>query len=173
MNSDLFYYSIAEIGISIALGTSILFLSYRLIDRLFRIKYDIKFSNVSFAIFTSSVLFSVAYLISGIKAPILNSLRLIASDSASVGNPIMSAFLYLLLYLGIVIFAIATVNFIAVRLFIFMTKTIDEFEEIAHDNVAISIITATIIICVSLLVKDSLYLLLDSFVPYHNNVKFN
>ena len=75
MNRELFFYSIAEIGISIFVGVLILFFSYKIIDNFFKKKYNIEISNISFAVFTSSVLFSVAYLISGLKAPILNSLR--------------------------------------------------------------------------------------------------
>ena len=47
-----------------------------------------------------------------------------------------------------------------------MTKDINEFEEIKNNNIAVSIITSVIIISISLLAKDSLYLLLESFVPY-------
>jgi len=55
---------------------------------------------------------------------------------------------------------------LSVKLFTLMTKSINEFEEISKNNIAVSILTATIIISISLLVKDSLYLLLESFVPY-------
>ena len=47
-----------------------------------------------------------------------------------------------------------------------MTKDIDEFKEIKNNNIAIAIITATLIISISLLLKESVYLLLESFVPY-------
>ena len=47
-----------------------------------------------------------------------------------------------------------------------MTTDINEFEEIKKNNIAVAILTATIIISISLLVKESLYLLLESFVPY-------
>ena len=47
-----------------------------------------------------------------------------------------------------------------------MTKDINEFEEIKKDNVSISIITAVIVIVMTLLVKDSIYLVLESFIPY-------
>ena len=67
MNKDLFYYSIAEIGISIIIGITILFITYKIIEVLVKNKYEIKTSNLAFSIFSSSVLFSVAYLISGIK----------------------------------------------------------------------------------------------------------
>ena len=47
-----------------------------------------------------------------------------------------------------------------------MTKNINEFQEIKKNNLAVAILTATIIISISLLVKESLYLLLETFVPY-------
>ena len=45
-------------------------------------------------------------------------------------------------------------------------KKINEFEEISKNNIVVSILTATIVVSISLLIKDSLYLFLGSFVPY-------
>jgi len=53
-----------------------------------------------------------------------------------------------------------------------MTKNVNEFKEISKNNIAVSILTATIIISISLLVKESLYLLLESFVPYPDVPRF-
>ena len=47
-----------------------------------------------------------------------------------------------------------------------MTKEIDEFKEIKNNNIAVSIITSVIMISISLMIKDSLYLILDSIIPY-------
>ena len=47
-----------------------------------------------------------------------------------------------------------------------MTKTINEFDEIKKDNIAMAIICGVIIVSISLILKDSLYFLLDTFVPY-------
>jgi hypothetical protein len=173
MNTELFYYSIAEIGVSIIIGILLLFVTYKLIDRLVRRKYNIKLDNISFSIFSASILFSVAYLISGIKAPILNSLRMISDNPEYDGSIIIDGFKYTFLFLFIVIITIGLINFLSVKLFTIMTKNINEFEEISKNNIAVSILTATIIISISLLVKDSLYLLLDSFVPYPETPRFN
>jgi hypothetical protein len=108
----------------------------------------------------------VAYLISGIKAPILTSLRLISENPEYDGSLLLDGLKYTLLFLLIVVIAIGFINFLSVKLFTLMTKSINEFEEISKNNIAISILIATIIISISLLVKDSLYLLLESFVPY-------
>ncbi len=166
MNTELFYYAIAEIGISIFIGISLLFFTYKLIDKFIKRKFDIKLDNISYSIFSSSILFSVAYLISGIKAPILTSLRLISENPKYDGTLLLDGLKYTLLFLLIVVIAIAFINFLSVKLFTLMTKSINEFEEISKNNIAVSILTATIIIAISLLVKDSLYLLLESFVPY-------
>ena len=166
MNTELFYYAIAEIGISIFIGISLLFFTYKLIDKFVKRKFDIRLDNISYSIFSSSVLFSVAYLISGIKAPILTSLRLISENPEYDGSLLLDGLKYTLLFLLIVVIAIGFINFLSVKLFTLMTKSINEFEEISKNNIAVSILTATIIIAISLLVKDSLYLLLESFFPY-------
>lgn len=172
MNTELFYYAIAEIGISITIGITLLFFTYKLIDRLVKKKFNISLDNLSYSIFSSSILFSVAYLISGIKAPILTSLRLISENPDYDGSLILDGLKYTLLFLLIVVIAITFINFLSVKLFTIMTKDINEFEEISKNNIAISILTATIIISISLLVKDSLYLLLESFVPYPETPRF-
>ena len=47
-----------------------------------------------------------------------------------------------------------------------MTKDIDEFKEIKDNNIAVALITSIIVISISIMIKSSLYLMLESFVPY-------
>ena len=172
MNKNLFYYSIAEIGVSIIIGVILLFTTYKLIDRLVKKEFNISIDNISYSIFSSSVLFSVAYLISGIKAPILNSLRMISENPEYKGSLVIDGLKYTVLFLVIIVIAIAFINFLSVKLFTIMTKNVNEFKEISKNNIAVSILTATIIISISLLFKESLYLLLESFVPYPDVPRF-
>ena len=166
MNTELFYYSLVEIGISIIIGVSLLYFTYRVINKLVKKKFDISSDNISYSIFTSSILFSVAYLISGIKSPILNSLKMLSNNPEYDGSLIIDGFKYSGLFLTIIIITISLVIFISIKLFTYMTKNINEFQEIKKNNLAVAILTATIIISISLLVKESLYLLLETFVPY-------
>ena len=48
MNKNLFYYSIAEIGISIIIGVILLFTTYKLIDRLVKKEFNISIDNISY-----------------------------------------------------------------------------------------------------------------------------
>ncbi len=169
MNKELFLYSIAEICISIVLGVMLMYLAYRLIDNFVRKKNDIKIDNLAYSIFSSSIIFSVAYLVSGIKSPILNALRMLENNPAYEGSLVIDGLKYSVLFLIILIITISIIIFLSIKLFTFMTKEINEFKEIGKNNVAVAIITATIIISMSILVKDSLYLMLETFVPYPEN----
>ena len=82
------------------------------------------------------------------------------------GSLILDGFKYSGLLLSVIIITITLVIFISIKLFTYMTKNINEFQEIKKNNLAVAILTATIIISISLLVKESLYLLLETFVPY-------
>ena len=82
------------------------------------------------------------------------------------GSLILDGFKYSGLFLSVIIITITLVIFISIKLFTYMTKNINEFQEIKKNNLAVAILTATIIISISLLVKESLYLLLETFVPY-------
>ena len=57
---------------------------------------------------------------------------------------------------------ITIINFLSIFLFTAMTKDVNEFHEIKENNIAVGLITAVIVISISILVKDSLYLLLES-----------
>ena len=121
---------------------------------------------MSFSIVISSILLSVAYLISDIKSPILNSLKMVSSQADYQVSIIFDGFKYTLLFLFIIIVAISIIIFISIWLFTLMTKNIDEFKEIKKDNKAIGLLLAVIIFSVSIMVKESLYFLIETFVPY-------
>ena len=166
MNTQTFTLSLIEISISILFGVIILYLCYRFLDKLLKDKLKIKNDNISYSIFVSSILFSVAYLIEGIKSPILNSLKLLIDNPEYEGIIILDGLKYSILFITIIVITILVVIFLSIFLFTIMTKDIDEFKEIKNNNIAIAIITATLIISISLLLKESVYLLLESFVPY-------
>ena len=67
--------------ISYTINKERVYITYRVINRLIKEKYKIKNNNTAYAIFCSGVLFSVAYLISGIKAPILNAVKMIQNQA--------------------------------------------------------------------------------------------
>ena len=73
----------------------------------------------------SSILLSVAYLISDIKSPILNSIKMVSSQADYQGSIIFDGFKYTFLFLFIIVLAISVIIFISIWLFTLMTKNID------------------------------------------------
>jgi len=47
-----------------------------------------------------------------------------------------------------------------------MTNNIDEFKELKNNNIAVALVTGIVIISISIIVKESVYLILESFIPY-------
>ena len=166
MNETILLKGISELIVSILIGVTLLYITYKIMDRFIRNKYKMGIDNTSYAIFSGSVLFSVGYMITGVKDPILNSLQLLESQAGYDGSPILDAIKYSALFIGLIVFLTFLINLIAISLFMIMTAKVDELSEMKRKNVSVSIITAVIIISVSLMVKDSVYLILDAFVPY-------
>jgi|TARA_B110000211_G_scaffold234469_1_gene304238 uncharacterized membrane protein YjfL (UPF0719 family) len=165
-NEDLFYNSLLELGISILIGTIVLYSTYKITEKYIRKKYKIETNNASYGIFCGAILFSVGYLISGIKDPILNSIELVGSNSNFSGSIFFESIKYIGLFLAISLFVILIINIISIYLFTIMTKNIDEFKELKNNNISIAIIMSIIVISICIMVKPSLYSILESFVPY-------
>ena len=164
--NEIFTYALTELFFSVVLGITLLYLTYKSLHKFFEKKYKIKDYNLSFSIVISSILLSVAYLISDIKSPILNSIKMVSSQADYQGSIIFDGFKYTFLFLFIVIVAISIIIFISIWLFTLMTKNIDEFIEIKKNNISIGLLLGVIIFSISLMVKESLYFLIETFVPY-------
>tara|TARA_B100000925_G_scaffold282132_1_gene254674 strand:+ start:442 stop:960 length:519 start_codon:yes stop_codon:yes gene_type:complete len=164
--NEIFTYALTELFFSVILGITLLYLTYKSLHKFFEKKYKIKDYNLSFSIVISSILLSVAYLISDIKSPILNSIKMVSSQADYQGSIIFDGFKYTFLFLLIVIVAISIIIFISIWLFTLMTKNIDEFKEIKKNNISIGLLLGVIIFSISLMVKESLYFLIETFVPY-------
>jgi uncharacterized membrane protein YjfL (UPF0719 family) len=153
-------------GISILVGIIILYTAYKIVDKYIQKKYEMGNDNTAYAILCSSILFSVGYLFNGLNKVISNSIELIENQVNFDGSVFLESLKYSGVFIGISSIIIILVIIISINLFTLMTKEIDEFNEIKNNNIAVSIITSVIVISISLMIKDSLYLILDSLVPY-------
>ncbi len=163
---NLTFLALTELLISIIIGILLLYVTFSIINKFIRLRHNISYDNISFSIFISSIIFSVGYLIADIKQPILNTLRLLNENPEYTGNIYVDGIKYSVMFIIIIVSIIFLINYLSFYLFSVMTQTLDEFEEIKNNNVAVAIISGVIIITISVMLKDSLYFLLDTFVPY-------
>lgn len=166
MNTKLIYLAFAQLVLALVLAILVTFFSYK-IFRYFLVKrYQIKLDNFAFALLSSSILFSVGYIISGTLQPAMNVIRILGQQTQNNMTLFLESARYISLFVGIGFVISSITTLLGLFIFTQLTLRVNEFEEISKDNKAVGLITGVIIIVIAMFVKDSTVLLLESFIPY-------
>jgi uncharacterized membrane protein YjfL (UPF0719 family) len=170
MNTQLFTLALVEITLSIIITIFIIFISYKVLIKLFKKGTDVRGNNMAFTIFTSGIIASIGLILSEILPSITNVIRisLQASEPIDTIQLIMYSGLYLFIGFVMSIF----INGATFILFSMLTKGVDEFKEIQKNNTPVAILTVAILISITLVVKDSIALLISALFPYPNVSNF-
>ncbi|MDC0637119.1 MAG: DUF350 domain-containing protein [Flavobacteriaceae bacterium] len=164
MNSSLFILALFEIIFSIIITVGIIYVSYRMLQRLFFKGNDLSGNHLAFTIFTSGVILNIGLILSEILPSITQVVRLATTqgDAPDYKTIILYSGLYLLI--GFLISVI--INGAVFLLFSILTQGINEYAEIKNNNMAVAIIVATTLISITLIVKDSIAVLVSALLPY-------
>ena len=120
--------------------------------------------------FTSGIILSVGIILSEIIPSITNVIRLSMSTNQSI--TITDILLYSGLYLIIGFVFAVIINFSVFVLFSTLTKGINEFKDIQQNNIGTSILVVAILIAITLILKDSISLLISALIPYPETTNF-
>ncbi|MDT0556385.1 DUF350 domain-containing protein [Patiriisocius hiemis] len=164
MNTQLFVLSIIEIILAIVTSVVIIFLSYKILKRLFFAKEDLRGDNMAFTIFTSGIVLSIGLILSEIVPSITNLIRLSVTQSEAISG--VSILGYSGLYLAIGFIIAIFINGSVFFLFSILTRGVNEFQEIKQNNTSVALLVVAILISITLIVKDGIALLVSSLVPY-------
>lgn len=121
--------------------------------------------NLSYTIFLASILFSVSYLVQSAVEPIIQTYRLLAGGS-DTANLLLDFLKYSSLFVVISLVLSAINNFIAIWLFTYLTKEVDELNEIRNGNIGVGLVTGVIVISMAMFLKSGLGLLLTAIIPF-------
>lgn len=164
MNSQLFILALFEILFSLFFAVVIIFVSYKILKRLFFKNEELKGEHQAFTIFTSGVVLSIGLILSEILPSITNVIRIATTQTDSIH--VSTVIQYAALYLSIGFVAAVVINASVFFLFSVLTKGINEFKAIQNNNTSVAILVVAILISITLIVKDSIALLVSSLVPY-------
>ena len=165
MNVQLIMLSLLELGIAILLGVVVLYLAYYLLSRVIFKKHNIQKDNLAYAVLVSAILFAVGHIMEGSIDPIANVIRQLSDAYESASQIFMEAMKYVVMFIVISMLLALLINVLAIKLFMTLTK-IDEFEEIANNNIAPALITGTITIVIALFAKAPAVQLMEAIIPY-------
>tara|TARA_B100001146_G_scaffold225178_1_gene247267 strand:- start:8471 stop:8986 length:516 start_codon:yes stop_codon:yes gene_type:complete len=164
MNTSLFVLALLEIILSLVVSVVIIFASYKIMKRLFFTNEDVEGQNMAFSIFTGGVVLSIGIILSEILPTITNVIRVATTQPEAIDS--FQIVQYSLLYLGIGFVISILINASVFLLFSILTRGINEFQAIQQNNVAVAILVTAILISITLIIKDSISLLISSLVPY-------
>jgi uncharacterized membrane protein YjfL (UPF0719 family) len=164
MNTQLFTLAIVEVILSIVISVAVIFVSYKILKRLFFKDEDLAGDNLAFTIFTSGIVLSIGIILSEILPSITNVIRLSSTQNESIDPLTIVTYSGLYLFIGFLI--ALSINVSVFVLFSILTRGINEFKEIQRNNVSVAILVGAILISITLIVKDGIALLISSLIPY-------
>ncbi len=168
MNRDIAILGLIEIFSAISIGIFILALTFKIVQWVGKKYYGVNEFNLAYSIFTAAIIISVGIMVSSVLQPLVSSFRLLEKES--------SDFMLALRFIGTGAIYIAIAY--AVAIFIGLLSTflyaklteIDEFKEIQENNLGVALIIGSIIITLSLLSQSGVELLIESIIPYPENL---
>jgi len=170
MNQQLFTLALIEIFLFIVIAVVIFYVSYSILHKLFFKQVDLKGDNLAFGVFTGGIIISIGMILSEILPSITNILRLSAQQDSNIAlsTIVMYSFLYLLI--GFV--SAVIINGSVFALFSVLTRGINEFQAIKENNLAVAIVVVATLISITMIVKESIALLVGSLIPYPQVANF-
>lgn len=156
---------IIQVLIAFAAGLSSLFLLYRLLNNFMRKRFEIEETNTAFAIFQVGILLSGSLILSSVLGAAVNAIQFLNRGGGIQLQTLMTSFAYVVVFL---IIGIAfTLLVIAASVFAFFQLTqINEWEQIKMNNIPTALISAALIVGMSLIMDDYIGHLCEALIPY-------
>ncbi len=165
---------ISTLLLSLIMGIFILFIGFKMFSGLSKNineENEIKNNNIAVAILSGSFIFAMGIMMRSSVNPLIQSIfRAIFYNDSGISGVMGQLSIALLQFIASLVISIISLWF-GVKGFTWLTKNIDEFDEIQKNNIAVAILMASIIITLSLFLQNGLEKLLQvvQFTPGLNN----
>ncbi len=156
---------ILQVIIAFVSGLSSLFVIYKLANYFMRTKFQIQEANTAFATFQVGILLSGAVILSSVMSAAVNAIQFLnQAEQLNFQNFVVSM-AYVLLFVCIGVFF--TLFIIGSGIFFFFQLTnINEWEEIKKNNISASLISAALILGLSIIMDEYVGHLCEALIPY-------
>ena len=126
-------------------------------------------NNIAVAILYASFIFGLGYIMKDAIHPMIQTFNSVFHNlqialDISKTAVIKAALYFPLQFLVTMVIAITVLNG-SIRVFLWLTKNIDELKEIKENNIAVAIVLAAVIITISMIVAIGLENLLEVIIP--------
>ena len=169
MDLTLLIAGILQLILSLMIGLAFIYTGFRFFHK--RIKSideisELKNNNIAVAILNGSIIISLVIMVKNAIEPAITTFTLTLRNPDST----LSSFLQtagIMLIQIMVAGAIAFISiYVALSLYTFLTRDLDELDEIKKNNIAVSIVLGVVIISISLLMQQGIKSILDALIPF-------
>lgn len=164
MNLLLMLSAFSTIVLSLVLGVFVLFLGFRLFSR-FSINIDeeseLQNNNISVALLSGSLIFSLGYMMKSSVYPLVRDFFNILFHFEGNAVSMLTGFGLIILQFAAALAISVCSLWLGIKGFSWLTKNIDEFEEIRRNNIAVAILMSVIIITLALFLREGVDRLLQ------------
>ncbi len=171
MNWLLFISGAVQILLSLVLGVLFIYLAFLAFSRLTRGidgLAELANNNISGAIVNGSIILSIVYLMRNALEPaILILTNTMRDPNAEAGTYLRTAWI-IFLQIGVTAILGFLSMYVALQLFIRLTRDLNEFDEVRKNNIAVGILMGVVIFCIAMLVQPGIRTLLDALIPFPN-----
>lgn len=156
---------IIQVLVAFFFALTALFLLYRLLNLIMRKWFKIEETNTAFAIFQVGILLSGSLVLSSVLGAAVNAIQFLNQSGVLNMQGFLSSMTYVIVFVLIGVFF--TLLLIASAIFIFFQLTqINEWEQIKLNNIPTALISAAMILGLSMIMDDYIGHLCEALIPY-------
>ncbi|MDY0083703.1 MAG: DUF350 domain-containing protein [Ignavibacteriaceae bacterium] len=169
MDLSLLLAGILQLILSLIIGLAFIYAGFRFFYN--RIKTideisELKKNNIAVAVLNGSIILSLIIMVKNAIEPAITTFTLTLRNPESTLTKFLETAGIMLIQI-IVASTIAFITiFIALSLYTYLTRDLDEIEEIKNNNIAVSIVLGVVIISISLLMQQGIKSILDALIPF-------
>jgi len=169
MDLILLITGIVQIFLSLLIAVTLVYLSSKIFRKMIsgiNETEELKKNNVAVAILNGSIVLALILVVKkSIESAITIFGNILRNPDAVLSSYIQSALIMLghILLGGIIAF---TSIYVALQIFIWLTKDLDELKEIKENNTAVGILLGIIIVSMALLLQQGVDTVLNSLIPF-------
>jgi uncharacterized membrane protein YjfL (UPF0719 family) len=169
MDLSLLVSGVLQLILSLAVGTVFIYVGFKFFHN--RIKAineieELKKNNIAVAILNASIILALVLMVKNAIEPAITVFSMtLRNPNATFVSFIQMAGIMLVQIIVAGLIAYISI-YLAINLYTYLTKDIDELGEIKNNNIAVSIVLGIVIISISLLMQQGIKSILDALIPF-------
>ncbi len=127
---------------------------------------ELKKNNIAVAILNASIILALVIMVKNAIEPAITVFSMtLRNPTATINSFLQMAGIMLVQIIVAGIIAYIAI-YVAINLYMHLTKDIDELSEIKNNNIAVSIVLGIVIISISLIMQQGIKSILDALIPF-------